>query len=84
MKKIATAGNTVVPALLALEKLGFVVAIEQSGDAELFRATRGDETYLAEDPVAVLGLVKLVEMRSWEWQPSDLEIDEVMRRHELS
>ena len=72
-----------MPALLALEKLGFVVSVEQSEDAELFRATRGDETYLAEDPVAVLGLVKLVEMRGWEWQPTDVEIDEVMRRYEL-
>ena len=83
MKRIATAGNTVVPALLALEELGFVVTVEKSGDAELFRATRGDETYVAEDPVAVLGLVKLIEMRGWEWQPSDVEIDEVMRRYKL-
>jgi hypothetical protein len=83
MKTIATAGNTVVPALLALENLGFRVSVERGGVADLFRATRGDDTYLAEDPVAVLGLAKLIEMRGWNWQADDVEIDEIMRRYGL-
>jgi hypothetical protein len=66
MRNISAGGNTVVPAILALEKLGFTVSIEGT-DGEMFRATRGSETYLADDPVAVLGLVKLVEVRGWEW-----------------
>jgi hypothetical protein len=80
MKFITTAGNTVVPAILALERLGFTVAIERTGDDEEVRATRGDESYLADDPVAVLGLVKLIEVRGWDWSPTDEEIDEVLRR----
>ena len=84
MQNIAAAGNTVVPALLALEKLGFNVSVGRDGGGrDLFEATRGDESYLAEDPVSVLGLVKLIEMRSWEWRPSDLEIDEVLKRYDL-
>jgi len=83
MKLIATAGNTVAPALLVLERLGFVVSIERVGERETFRAVRGDETYIGEDPVAVLGLVKLIEMRTWNWHPEDSEIGAVLRKYEL-
>lgn len=79
MKKIAQAANTVVPAILALEQLGFTLAV---GDSEV-RATRADEEYVAEDPVAVLGLVKLIETRSWDWRPTDAEIDAVIERYKL-
>jgi hypothetical protein len=44
------------------------------------RAHKGDESYFAEDPVAVLGLIRLVELRSWEWRASDDEIDRTLRR----
>jgi hypothetical protein len=83
MKQIASAGNTVVPALLALERLGFTVSVERDGPFEIFRATRGEESYLADDPVCVLGLVRLVETRGWEWRAGDAEIEEVMRRYAL-
>jgi hypothetical protein len=80
MNTIATAGNVVVPALLVLEKLGFVV--ERRGS--LCRASRQDEVYVAEDPVAVLGLVKLVEARTWDWKANDTEIDDVLKRYDLA
>ena len=80
MKQIAIAGNTVVPGLLALERLGFEIAVDPSGPV---RATRGDESYIADDPVTVLGLVKLVEMRSWNWRADDSEITEVISRYKL-
>jgi hypothetical protein len=83
MRQIATAGNTVVPALLALESLGFVVTVTRDGPGETFRATRGEESYRADDPVAVLGLVKLVEVRGSDWKASDAEIVEMLRRHGL-
>jgi hypothetical protein len=84
MKTISTAGNTVVPALLALEALGFNVSIDTVDDQELFVATRGDETYSADDPVAVLGLVKLVEMRGWQWRPPDADLERVTRDYRLA
>jgi len=84
MKTISTAGNTVVPALLALEALGFKVSIDAVDDQELFVATRGDETYSADDPVAVLGLVKLVEIRSWEWRPPEADLERVTRDYRLA
>ena len=82
MRNISAAGNTVVPAILALEKLGFTISVER-GEGEMFRATRGSETYLADDPVAVLGLVKLVEVRSWEWRSTDPDLARVMRQYDL-
>lgn len=80
MKRIATAGNTVVPALLVLEQLGFAMTV--NGASEL-RATRGDEEYVADDPVAVLGLVKLIESRTWDWRPTDDEFEATARRYNL-
>lgn len=67
------AGNTVVPAILALRALGFVV--EQQGDG--FVARTGSARFSADDPVAVLGLVKLAESRR-PWRATDSEIDEVL------
>jgi hypothetical protein len=79
-KSIAAAGNTVVPAVLALEDHGFKVSRVLVGDHEVYRAARGDEAYTAEDPVTVLGLVRLVELRTWDWRASDSEIERVLRQ----
>jgi hypothetical protein len=76
-RRIVQAGNTAVPALLAVESLGFVVEVR--GDSVYAR--RGQEEYEAEDPVALLGLIRLVELRSWDWGASDAEIDETLRRY---
>jgi hypothetical protein len=43
-------------------------------------AHRGDEEYVADDPVALLGLIRLVELRSRTWYASDEEIDLTLRR----
>lgn len=83
MKQIATAGNTVVPAFLVLESLGFTVSVERNDIGDFIRAARGEETYIGEDPVAVLGLVKLIETRGWGWEAADIEIDQVLERYQL-
>jgi hypothetical protein len=83
VSKIVALGNTVVPALLLLERLGFEVLVVQREHEMTCRARRGDDEYQADDPVTVLGLVKLVEERGWQWNPSDQEIEAVMRRYEL-
>ncbi|MGH3749352.1 MAG: hypothetical protein ACRDT8_18330, partial [Micromonosporaceae bacterium] len=74
--QIAQAGNTVVPAVLALEGAGFRVS--QRGEYLVAESDEG--SFVADDPVALLGLVKLVECRGWEWQPSDSEIQETLER----
>jgi hypothetical protein len=83
VSRIAAAGNTVVPALLTLEALGFRVELAHDGERATCRATRGDDVYMADDPVSALGLVKLVEVRGWDWAPSDAELQPVMQRHSL-
>ena len=83
MRSIAVAGNTVVPAILAIEKLGFIVSLATVDNREVVSATRGDESYTADDPVAVLGLIKLVELRSWRWQAGDADLERVMRQYDL-
>ncbi len=64
------AGNTVVPAILALRELGFTVAKVEDD----FVAQLPDATFRADDPVTVLGLVKLAEVRR-PWWATDAEID---------
>jgi hypothetical protein len=82
MRQIVTAGNTLVPALLALEALGFRVDFNLAGD-DGCRAMRGDEAYVGDDPVSVLGLVKLVEARGWDWPASEAEVDATLLRYSL-
>jgi hypothetical protein len=77
--EIAHAGNTVVPALLALEGLGYEISIQ----GDLVTAAGPDGRFVAADPVSVLGLVKLVEARSWNWRANDDEIDATLSRYGL-
>src|SRR5262249_34852532 len=63
------------PAILALEDNGFTVTQE----ADLIVARAGNTRFAAEDPVTVLGLVKLAETRR-PWRADDQEIDDVLGR----
>ena len=85
-KHLTAAGNTVVPAILTLEARGFRVTMAPEGGegGGGCRAVRGDESYVADDPVTVLGLVALVEARGWDWRAGDAELDEALRRHGLA
>ena len=77
MVQISRAGNTVVPAILALEAMGMVVEVHPDrvvASSELGR-------FAADDPVAVLGLMKLVEARGEDWQASDDEIASTLQRY---
>jgi hypothetical protein len=75
---LVQAGDTVVPAILALETCGYVVT--QEGNWFVVRA--GDARFAAQDPVALLGLVRLAEVRR-PWRASDAELDDMMIRYEL-
>jgi hypothetical protein len=77
--RIAQGGSTVVPAILVLESLGYTLTI----DEDLMVASSTDTTLVADDPVALLGLLKLVEVRTWAWTASDAEIDETLTRYDL-
>lgn len=75
---LAQAANTVIPAILALEACGYTVMQEDDS----FVAELGESRFAADDPVALLGLVRLAEVRR-PWRASDIEIDEVMSRYRL-
>lgn len=75
---LVEAGNTVVPAILALEACGYVVTRE----LDRFVVKAGDARFAADDPVALLGLVRLAEIRR-PWRASDSELDDVMSRFDL-
>jgi hypothetical protein len=75
---LVAAANTVVPAILALEANGFTVTQE----TDLIVARAGNTRFAAEDPVAVLGLVKLAETRR-PWRADDAEVDDVLARFSL-
>ncbi|MDQ1304472.1 MAG: hypothetical protein QG671_299 [Actinomycetota bacterium] len=72
------AANALVPAILALESSGYTV----TQDGTLFVATAGNARFSAEDPVSLLGLVRLAELRR-PWRATDAEIDATLDRFDL-
>ena len=76
---IAQAGNTVIPALLAVESIGSSVMV--AGDH--FVPRRGTGVEVGDDLVALLGLVHAVQVRSWDWAATDALIDKATCRYDL-
>lgn len=71
MATISEAGNTLVPAALTLEQLGFDVL----ATPEQTVAARGELRIVASDPLTALGLATIVQVRGENWQAADHEID---------
>lgn len=70
---ITAAANTLAPALAALRAIGFSVSRDADG-LRLYRAESLQCSLSAEDPLILLGLAKLYEIRGRSWQPTDAEI----------
>lgn len=83
-EQIANAGNTLVPAYLALQAKGYHVAWKR-GDAapgdEMWFAEGPLGRFIAEDAVALLGLVAMREQRGSNWKATDEQIDEFMSNY---
>ena len=71
--KISAAGNTLAPALAVLLGMGYDVKRE-SGNEGWYAAISSRCSLRAEDPLTLLGLAKLYEVRGTRWQPSDKEV----------
>ena len=69
-----------VPCLITLEELGYTVTNKMSEGVELWIAEKEGDKYLAEDTCALLGLVKLVEVRGRNWRVSDEQIKDFFVR----
>lgn len=70
---IASAGNVLPAALAALRTLGYVVT--RTSDERLCKAENENLTLVAEDPLLLLGLAKLHEVRGERLLPIDIEVD---------
>ena len=73
MIKITDCGNTEVPAYLALQQRGY--AVTWSEDGGYWIATSDNCVFSADNPVSLLGIAALYEIRGQEWKASDEEID---------
>jgi hypothetical protein len=71
--QITAAGNTEVPAYLALIAKGYDVSHNVDGDFWLAR--KGNDSFSADGPLMLLGLVAMVENRGTNWRAADQEID---------
>lgn len=74
---IAAAGNTMAPALAVLREIGFTVTKQLSAEG-LYEAVGKGCTLVAEDPLTLLGLAKLYEVRGAGWRPTDAEVSEFL------
>ena len=79
---VAAAGNVLVPALLVLEQQGWTVEHEPESSAP-WAATRRSRRILADDPLQLLGLATMSDVRGHVWRASDGEIADVLRRYHL-
>jgi hypothetical protein len=78
---LADAGNAIVPAYLALLERGFSVSPDPSLAADsgaCWVAEDAGHRFVAEDLVALLGLVAMHETRGPKWQASDEEIEQFL------
>lgn len=74
--KIASAGNTIVPAYLSLIAKGYSVnRIAVDEHEETWQAVKENNEFIAEDPLALLGVVAMFEARGPNWKAVDDEID---------
>ena len=80
--RLVAAGNTMAPAVLVLERLGFAVS-RDTGAAEglEWRAVNSSLEVRGDDPVQLLGLVVLYQQRGSEWRASDDEIQAFIAKH---
>jgi len=72
---ICAAGNVAAPAWLALQHKGYVVTVV--GDA--CYAEKEGRRFMADNVLALLGLVSMVEVRGPDWAATDDEIDAFLR-----
>jgi hypothetical protein len=81
METLASAGNVLIPAVLALREGGFDVSRHNDENQEEWRAERGDLLLVADDPLALLGLAALREQRGADWHANDAEIESILSEY---
>lgn len=78
---ITTAGNTEVPCYLVLRELGYEVSRKEVAEEELWVASGPAGRFQSVVGLAaLLGLVRLAELRGADWQAPDAEIETFLTR----
>ena len=83
-EKIGNAANTLVPAYLALQSKGYQVRWERGNSApddETWFADGPLGSFVADDPIELLGLIAMRELRGPSWTATDDQIDAFMSRY---
>lgn len=75
--RLTATGNTLAPALSVLRKLGYTVTRDTSGERQYF-AENATCMFSADDPLSLLGLVRIYEVRGADWQPIDEEVHRLL------
>ncbi|MGO1071589.1 hypothetical protein [Lysobacter sp. CA199] len=77
--RVAMAGNTLAPAYSVLLKKGY--AVERHPDLSGWCcASKDGYSFLAENPVELLGLIAMLEVRGEAWQASDREVGQFLQQ----
>jgi hypothetical protein len=78
------AGNTVAPVFATLESLGLRVWHEPgAGDGKIYCAENDRFSVSAYDPIALLGLIRMLEVRGENWMPTATEAERYLKFEEL-
>ena len=64
-----------VPAYLALLAKGYAVTCQRSDNSETWTAENALGRFTANDPITLLGVVNVAELRGQNWHASDSEIE---------
>jgi hypothetical protein len=73
---LSDAANLMAPAYLTILAKGYTVRAEQG----LMVAAKGADTFSAEGPVALLGVIVVGEFRGHDWRPTDEEVEDFVAR----
>ncbi|HEX3656649.1 MAG TPA: hypothetical protein VHV55_12610 [Pirellulales bacterium] len=81
-ENIGAAGNTLVPAVLTLESMGYRIGWERHDDQrEDWHADGPLGHFWGDDPLELLGLITMRELRGVNWKATDEQIDAFAARY---
>ena len=78
---ISTSGNVIVPAYLTLLQKGYLVTSIKEGTKDEWIAENEKCGLIAEDPLTLLGLVNIYEIRGNSWKASDEQTDRFLENY---
>jgi len=79
---IAVAGNIEVPCYLVIKQLGYSIEMQiKEEKEELWIAEKLDIRFIASNPVELLGMIYMREIRGSSWKANDEEIEAYLSKY---